>query len=101
MEIVLSGAKQKVIFLIKSQSLKTDINCHLSDLSPGESALIEDFEDDCFSSNLLEMGFLPGEKVIFHRYAPLGDPLLVELSGYFLTLRKADAKMIRISKPDL
>jgi Fe2+ transport system protein FeoA len=34
------------------------------------------------------------------RYAPLGDPMEIEVRGYFLSLGKADAGGIRVISAD-
>jgi Fe2+ transport system protein FeoA len=47
---------------------------------------------------LVEMGLTPGVSVRVARFAPLGDPMDVELRGYHLTLRKNEAKQVTLSK---
>lgn len=66
----------------------------LSELKPGESGIIKEFSDLELSVKFIEMGFLPGERVILERVAPLGDPIAVKLSGYRVSLRKKDASTI-------
>lgn len=73
------------------------INIKLAELKPQQQAYIDDFDDDSFSLKFMEMGLLPGEKVKFIRYAPMGDPLMLELDGYFLTIRREDALSINVS----
>lgn len=46
---------------------------------------------------LLDMGLTPNTKVELIRTAPLGDPMQLDVRGYALTLRKADAKLIEVS----
>lgn len=70
---------------------------NLSNLKIGESGVVEDFSDPSLSLKLMEMGCIPGEKIKLHKYAPMGDPMMVEVSGYFLTLRKQEAETIIIS----
>ncbi len=62
----------------------------------GERAVIEGFADDDFSLKLLEMGCIPGEVVTLERIAPLGDPIVIEISGYRLSMRKEEAAAIRV-----
>lgn len=45
---------------------------------------------------LLDMGLTPQTLVKVIRMAPLGDPMELEVRGYALTLRKADAKLIEV-----
>lgn len=43
---------------------------------------------------LLEMGLVPGTRVMVHRRAPLGDPMELSLRHYFLSLRADTASEI-------
>jgi ferrous iron transport protein A len=45
---------------------------------------------------LLEMGLVPGTEVIVTRHAPLGDPIELEVRGYKLSIRKAEARAISL-----
>ena len=47
----------------------------LSDLSSGQRAKIEAFEEDEIVLKLMEMGCLPGEIISVEKIAPLGDPI--------------------------
>lgn len=47
---------------------------------------------------LLALGLIPGEAIIVVRVAPLGDPLEIELKGYRLSLRKAEAGEILVTR---
>jgi ferrous iron transport protein A len=66
----------------------------LSQLAPGESGVIKEFTDIEMSVKLMEMGCLPGEQIIVERFAPLGDPMAIRVSGYQLSLRKLEASTI-------
>ena len=46
--------------------------------------------------HLLDMGLTPGTEVTLRKVAPMGDPIEVELRGYELTLRLADAAIQRL-----
>ena len=46
--------------------------------------------------HLLDMGLTPGTEVTLRKGAPMGDPIEVELRGYELTLRLADAAKIEV-----
>lgn len=45
---------------------------------------------------LADMGFCPGEEILFVRKAPLGDPVHVQLGTYHVALRVAEAREIEI-----
>jgi len=49
---------------------------------------------------LLEMGLLVGTPVELVRFAPLGDPVEIKVRGYHLTLRKHEADLIFVQRPD-
>jgi ferrous iron transport protein A len=51
---------------------------------------------DEISLRLLEMGLTPGVEIALVGVAPLGDPLELELRGYRLSLRKAEAALVEI-----
>jgi len=70
----------------------------LQDLRPGESGKILGFESSAASDRLMEMGMLPGSEVQVIRLAPFGDPMDLKVRGYHLSIRKAEAAQIRISK---
>ncbi len=70
----------------------------LSELTPGQLATIESFSGDPDRMRRLrEMGLLPGTRVKFLRWAPLGDPLEIELRGYKLSLRRHEAELIEVA----
>ncbi len=68
----------------------------LSEINLGESAIILSFIEEDISENLMKMGFIPGEKVKLERVAPLGDPIIVEVLGYHLSMRKAEAERVLV-----
>ena len=70
----------------------------LADLSTGQRAKVEQVEgSDQISTRLLEMGLTPGCECRFIGVAPLGDPIEIELRGYRLSLRRAEAKRVQVS----
>ena len=71
---------------------------HLAQLKVGESATILSFTDLEMSLKFLEMGCIPGEIVSMERVAPLGDPIAVFVSGYLLSMRKAEAETILVER---
>ena len=44
---------------------------------------------------IMDMGITKGVEIYVRKVAPLGDPVEVTVRGYELSLRKADAEMIR------
>lgn len=45
---------------------------------------------------IMDMGITKGVEVTVRKVAPLGDPVEVNVRGYELSLRKADADMIEV-----
>ena len=71
----------------------------LDGLRPGQDAYITAVEcgEPSLRKHILDMGLTPGTEVTMVKAAPLGDPLELQLRGYELTLRKADAAMVQLS----
>ena len=66
----------------------------LSDLKPGEKAIIKTFTNSELGLKLMEMGCIPGEIVVIEQVAPLGDPISIRIAGYSLSLRLNEADHI-------
>ena len=45
---------------------------------------------------IMDMGITKGVEVFIRKVAPLGDPVEVNVRGYELSLRNADADMIEV-----
>ena len=45
---------------------------------------------------IMDMGITKGVDIYVRKVAPLGDPVEVNVRGYELSLRKADAEMIEV-----
>ena len=45
---------------------------------------------------IMDMGLTKGTQVTVRKVAPLGDPIQVNVRGYELSIRKADAEMIEV-----
>ena len=70
----------------------------LAALMPGQAGVISELHgDDSLRVRLMEMGLIRGETVHVLKYAPLGDPLELDIAGYHLSIRKGDAQCILVS----
>jgi len=70
----------------------------LKDLRPGQTGTVAEIGGaEGQRLRLMELGILPGTLVRFVRRAPMGDPLEVEVRGFHLSLRAAEASGIGIS----
>ena len=69
----------------------------LSDLKEGKSAKILQIDGKgALRHHLLDMGLTPRTVVTLRKVAPMGDPIEIELRGYELTLRLAEADQIEV-----
>lgn len=71
----------------------------LSELKVGESAVIQNVGGQGeLRQHFLDMGIIPGAEVTLVKFAPMGDPMELQVHGYELTLRLAEADKIQIQK---
>lgn len=71
----------------------------LNELEVGKSALIKSVGGQgVLRQHFLDMGVIPGTEVTLIKLAPMGDPMELQIHGYELTLRLADAKEIEIEE---
>ena len=68
----------------------------LSELKAGQTGHIVALKDDEEFLRLMEMGFIVGEKVKVLHLAPLGDPMMIHVFGYQVSLRKNEAERILV-----
>lgn len=72
----------------------------LADMAPGEQGLVKGFvkgEAD-YRRRLMVMGLTPGTPFTVVRVAPLGDPVQIRVRDSSLTLRKDEARALRIER---
>ncbi len=69
----------------------------LNELHLGKTATIRSVGGEgALRQHFLDMGVIPGAEVTMVKLAPMGDPMELQIHGYELTLRIADAKKIEI-----
>ena len=72
---------------------------NLKELKPGQSArVITVGGEGELRQHFLDMGLIPGAEVTLIKYAPMGDPMELSISGYELTLRLEEAEKITIKQ---
>lgn len=72
---------------------------YLSDLRKGDEGIIDRIEN--YKENLIRLGDMGLGKGIAFRvinFAPLGDPIEIKIRGFYLSIRKTQAKCIRVIK---
>jgi Fe2+ transport system protein FeoA len=69
----------------------------LAELELGGSGVIDGVTGrDAMAIRLLEMGLVPGTPVKLLKRAPMGDPLQLQVRGYHLSLRAAEAARVQL-----
>ncbi len=72
----------------------------LNDLTPGERATVQRITSTLshVRQRLLEMGLVKGTSIELVRYAPMGDPIEVNVGGYRLSLRRLEAEAVIVQR---
>ncbi|MEA4992860.1 MULTISPECIES: FeoA family protein [unclassified Oscillibacter] len=69
----------------------------LREVKVGENATVVKLHGEgATKRRIMDMGITKGVEVHVRKVAPLGDPMELNVRGYELSLRKADAEMIEI-----
>ena len=67
----------------------------LSEFKIGEHGIVKTVDcDPSVIRRLNDMGVFPGVELKLIRFAPMGDPMQIEIRGYKLALRKKEAANI-------
>ena len=71
----------------------------LKELKKGQNAVITVVGGEgALRQHFLDMGLIPGAEVTVTKFAPLGDPMEIQIHGYELSLRLAEAEQIEIKE---
>lgn len=70
----------------------------LSEVSAGKTVVVTSIVNDEIFLKLMEMGCVPGEKIMVDQIAPLGDPISIRIAGYHLSLRINEAENILVEE---
>lgn len=69
----------------------------LRDVSVGDTVKVVRLHGEgAVKRRIMDMGITKGIEVYVRKLAPLGDPVEVNVRGYELSIRKADAEMIEV-----
>ncbi len=69
----------------------------LKDIKVGSTAKVVKLHGEgAIKRRIMDMGITKGVEIYVRKVAPLGDPMELNLRGYELSLRKADAEMIEV-----
>ncbi len=76
-------------------------NTTIRDLTIGEHGRVTRVGGEgALRQHFLDMGVIPGAEVTIVKYAPMGDPVELEIHGYELTLRLDEAAKIDVERID-
>ena len=69
----------------------------LKDIRVGDTVSVKKLHGEgTVKRRIMDMGITKGVEVYVRKVAPLGDPVEINVRGYELSLRKADAQMIEV-----
>lgn len=69
----------------------------LKDVKVGETAVVAKLHGTGpVKRRIMDMGITKGVEIFVRKVAPLGDPMELNLRGYELSVRRADAEMIEV-----
>ena len=69
----------------------------LKDAHVGETvSVIKLHGEGAVKRRIMDMGITKGTQLYVRKVAPLGDPMELNVRGYELSVRKADAEMIEV-----
>jgi Fe2+ transport system protein FeoA len=69
----------------------------LADLKPGQRGVITGFVDEGpLVQRIMQLGLLEDVEVALVRNAPAGDPLEIVVAGYALSIRRDEARLVKI-----
>ena len=69
----------------------------LKEVNVGETVTVTKLNGSgAVKRRIMDMGITKGVEIKVRKVAPLGDPMELNLRGYELSVRKADAEMIEV-----
>ena len=69
----------------------------LKDVKVGETATVVKLHGEGpVKRRIMDMGITKGVEIFVRKVAPLGDPMELNVRGYELSVRRADAEMIEV-----
>ncbi|MBR2257368.1 MAG: ferrous iron transport protein A [Blautia sp.] len=71
----------------------------LKDVNVGETCKVLKLHGEGpVKRRIMDMGITKGTEILVRKVAPLGDPMELNIRGYELSLRKADAEQIEVTE---
>ena len=74
----------------------------IDDLKIGQGGIIDTVGGEGpLRLRFLDMGLIPGTRVVLQKVAPMGDPIQIRVRGYELTIRREDARKMTLREVEL
>ena len=71
----------------------------LNDIKIGSAAKVVKLHGEgAIKRRIMDMGITKGVELFVRKVAPFGDPIEINVRGYELSIRKADAEMIEVEE---
>jgi len=69
----------------------------VNDMKNGQKAIVTGLGcAGALRRRMIDMGITPGAAIVMRKAAPMGDPLELNVRGYELSIRRSEAKEIRV-----
>ena len=69
----------------------------LKDVAVGDTSRVKKLHGEGpVKRRIMDMGITKGVDILVRKVAPLGDPMELNVRGYELSVRKADAEMVEV-----
>ena len=70
----------------------------LKDVAVGDTCRVKKLHGEGpVKRRIMDMGITKGVDILVRKVAPLGDPMELNVRGYELSVRKADAELIEVT----
>ncbi len=70
---------------------------NLREIKVGQTCTVKKIHGEgAVKRRIMDMGLTKGVEVYVRKVAPLGDPMELNIRGYELSIRKADAEMVEV-----
>lgn len=74
----------------------------VNDMAIGETAVVTGLGcSGALRRRIIDMGITPGAIVVLRKTAPMGDPLELNVRGYELSIRRTEAREIRVKTQEV
>jgi Fe2+ transport system protein FeoA len=69
----------------------------LSELKPGQLAVIVSVNQSSYGLRIMELGLVPGSFITMKSKAPMGDPIIFSVGDSKISIRKSEADNVLIA----